>query len=177
MVSRLKRILPDFVIILILLAAYLPVFQAGFIWDDDQHLTQNPNIVGNGGLRGIWTTSAATYYPLVLTSFWLQHTIFGLQPVPYHIVNVLMHALCAILLRRVLLLLHAPPAGAWIGAMFWALHPVQVESVAWITELKNTQSGVFYLLAILLYLKWRSNGDRFLYPLFLLSAIFALLSK
>ena len=177
MLSGLKRALPDIAIVLILLAFYLPVFQAGFIWDDDHHLTQNPVIIGNGGLRGIWTTTAATYYPLVLTSFWIQHAIWGLQPFPYHLVNLLMHAFCAILLRRVLLQLKAPPAGAWLGAVFWAIHPVQVESAAWVTELKNTQSGVFYLLAILLFLKWRESGRRVLYPLFLLSAVCALLSK
>jgi Tfp pilus assembly protein PilF len=174
---RLKRVLPDAIIVLLLLVAYIPAFQAGFIWDDDHHLTHNPNIVGNGGLSGIWTTSAATYYPLALTSFWIQHAIWGLRPFPYHLVNVLMHALCAILLRHVLLGLNAPPLGAWLGAVLWAVHPVQVESVAWITELKNTQSGFFYLLAILLFLKWRKGGRGYLYLLFLLSAVCALLSK
>src|SRR5262245_16890025 len=89
MAARLKRALPDLALVALLLLAYLPVFQAGFIWDDDHHLTQNPNIVGTGSLGGIWTSTAATYYPLVMTSFWLQHAIWGLHPLPFHLVNVL----------------------------------------------------------------------------------------
>src|SRR5262249_53798261 len=149
----------------------------------DAHLTENRFIVGPGGLEAIWTSSAATYYPLVLTSFWIQHAIWGLNPLPYHVVNVLMHALCAILLRRVLLHLAFKPAAAWLGAIIWGLHPFRAESVGWITELKNPQFGVFYLLAFLLFLKWRSSppadikSRRILYILFFLSAALALLSK
>jgi tetratricopeptide (TPR) repeat protein len=175
--SRAKHTLLDAAIVFLVLLAYLPAFHAGFIWDDDHHLTHNPNIVGTGGLRGIWTSSAATYYPLALTSFWLQHALWGLRPLPYHLVNVLMHAVCAILLRRVLLQLNAGSATAWLGAVLWALHPVQTESVAWITELKNTQSGLFYLLAVLLFLKWRSRPGKLLYLSFLLCSVLALLSK
>lgn len=162
---------------------YLGVWHAGFIWDDDAHLTNNSCIVGPLGFKGIWTTTAATYYPLVLTSFWIQHALWGLNPLPYHLVNVAMHAACAILLWRVLLRLEVQ--GAWLGAAIWALHPVQVESVAWITELKNTQSCFFYLLSILWFLKWReaieSVQDRQrnwpAYALSLLCAVAAILSK
>ena len=127
------------------------VWHAGFIWDDDDHLTRNPCIVGPLGFGAIWTTSRAVYYPLVLTTFWVWHAIWGLNPLPYHVLNVAMHAACAVLLWRVLRRLQV--AGAWLGAAFWALHPVQVESAAWITELKNTQSCFFYLLAILFFLR------------------------
>ena len=173
----LKKVLPDLTILLLVVIVYLPVLHAGFIWDDDAHLTENRFVVGPGGLRAIWTSSAATYYPLVLTSFWIQHAIWGLHPMPYHVLNILMHAFCAMLLRRVLLRLTLAPASAWMGAAIWALHPVQTESAAWITELKNTQSGVFYLLALLFFLKWRNSRHRILYALFLLCAALALLSK
>src|SRR5262249_42570538 len=143
---------------LLVILTYLPSIHGGFIWDDDAHLTENRFIVGPGGLRSIWTSSAATYYPLVLTSFWVQHAIWGLNPLPFHVVNILMHALCAILLRHVLLNLKMTNGAASLGAIVWALHPVQAESVAWVTELKNTQSGVFYLLAVLLFLKWRQRS-------------------
>jgi tetratricopeptide (TPR) repeat protein len=136
--------------------AYLRAWHAGFIWDDDDHLTRNPCIVGPLGFEAIWTSSKAVYYPLVLTSFWLQHALWGLNPLPYHVVDVLLHAICAILLWRVLLRLNV--RGAWLGAAIWALHPVQVESAAWITEQKNTQSGVFYLLAIFFFLRWRESN-------------------
>jgi protein O-mannosyl-transferase len=137
--------------------AYQPVWRAGFIWDDDQHLTNNPCVVGPAGLSGIWTSSAARICPLVLTSFWVQHKLWGLQPLPYHLFTLLLHAGSALVLWRVLVRLRVP--GAWLGAALWAWHPVQVESVAWITELKNTQSGLFYMLAGLFFVRARSAGQ------------------
>ncbi len=136
--------------------AYNQVFRAGFIWDDESHLTRNPCVIGPLGLKEVWTTTQAVYYPLVLTTFWALHKFVGLNPLPYHALNVLLHAISAILLWRVLRLLEV--RGAWLGAAFWALHPVMVQSVAWVTELKNTQSCVFYLVAILFFLKWEDHG-------------------
>jgi protein O-mannosyl-transferase len=130
---------------------YAPVWQAGFIWDDDAVLTANPCIVGPLGLKEIWTTSAADICPLVLTTFWGEHALWGLDPLAFHLVNVLMHAACAVLLWRVLRSLRVQ--GAWLGAALWALHPVAVESVAWITEMKNTESALFFLLSILFFVK------------------------
>jgi protein O-mannosyl-transferase len=136
--------------------AYTQVFRAGFVWDDESHLTRNPCVIGPLGLKEIWTTTQAVYYPLVLTTFWALHKFVGLNPLPYHALNVLLHAVSAILLWRVLRLLEV--RGAWLGAALWALHPVMVQSVAWVTELKNTQSCVFYLLSILFFLKWKDQG-------------------
>jgi protein O-mannosyl-transferase len=183
-----KRRLPynDFVSALILLGAlwvaYSQVWHAGFIWDDDAHLTSNACIVGPLGLKDIWITSAATYYPLVLTTFWIEHAIWGLNPLPYHLVNLAMHSACAVLIWKVLRDLKV--SGAWFGAALWALHPIQVESVAWITELKNTQSCFFYLLAIVSFLKWRTlalRSDKITgivcYTSALICATFAILSK
>ena len=137
--------------------AYSPVWWAGYIWDDDLHLTSNLCIIGPYGLKEIWTTNAARICPLVLTTFWFEHALWGLAPLPYHIVNVLMHGAGAIVLWRVLRRLQVP--GAWLGAALWAFHPVQVESAAWITEMKNTESGVFYLLSILFFVRWLRPGD------------------
>jgi len=136
--------------------AYTQVFRAGFIWDDESHLTRNPCVIGPSGLKEIWTTARAVYYPLVLTTFWGLHKFVGLNPLAYHALNVLLHGVSAILLWRVLRLLEV--RGAWLGAALWALHPVMVQSVAWVTELKNTQSCLFYLLSILFFLKW--DGQR-----------------
>jgi tetratricopeptide (TPR) repeat protein len=164
------------------LAAYLGVRHAGFIWDDEMHVTQNPAIVGPLGLKAIWTTPAARYFPLTLTTFWVEHALWGLNPLFYHALNVLMHAACAVALWRVLLGLRV--RGAWLGAALWALHPVQAETVAWITELKNTQSCLFYLLAVYFFVRAlgapegdapaRRKGD---YALALLSAAMAMASK
>jgi tetratricopeptide (TPR) repeat protein len=138
-------------LIALVFLAYARVLGAGFIWDDESHLTQNPCIVGPLGLKEIWTTTRAVYYPLVLTTFWALHKFVGLNPAPYHILNVLMHAGAAVLLWRVLRQLNI--RGAWLGAALWALHPIMVQSVAWVTELKNTQSCLFYLLSIFWFLK------------------------
>src|SRR6202000_3344998 len=100
---------------------------------------------------------AGQFFPLVLTTFWLEHALWGLHPLPYHLVNVLLQAACTVVLWRALLRLQVP--GAWLGAALWGLHPVQVESVAWISEMKNTQSGVFYLLTILLFAKSLTSNE------------------
>ena len=139
-------------LIALVFAAYPQVFRAGFIWDDESHLTRNPCVVGPLGLKEIWTSTRAVYYPLVLTTFWALHKFVGLDPLPYHILNVLIHAGSTVLLWCVLRQLRVP--GAWLGAALWGLHPVMVQSVAWVTELKNTQSCLFYLLSILFFLKW-----------------------
>lgn len=178
--NRYQLVTGAAVFFLVALLVYGPVLSAGFIWDDDDHLTQNACIVGPLGFAGIWTTSAAVYYPLVLTSFWVQHALWGLNPMPYHLVNVFMHAACAVVLWRVLRRLGVP--AAWFGALLWAVHPVMVESVAWITELKNTQSGLFYLVALLLFLKWRTAdpttpGREWRYAGALVCAVLAILSK
>lgn len=163
-------------LLLAVTAAYLPIRHAGFIWDDEHHLTENPCIIGPLGLKDIWTTAAANYFPLVLTTMWLEHAIWGLAPLPYHIVNVLLHVAAAVLLWRVLRRLRVP--GAWLGAFLWALHPVQVESVAWISEMKNTQSAVFYLAAAWFFLRWlEPPNSRAAYVLALVCAVCAILSK
>jgi tetratricopeptide (TPR) repeat protein len=138
--------------------AYAQVFRAGFIWDDESHLTRNPCVIGPLGLKEIWTSARAVYYPLVLTTFWGLHKLVGLNPLPYHALNVSLHAASAILLWRVFKLLQV--RGAWLGAALWALHPAMVQSVAWVTELKNTQSCVFYLLSIFFFLKWENCSPR-----------------
>jgi protein O-mannosyl-transferase len=141
-----------FFLIAFVFIAYARVFNADFIWDDESHLTRNPCIVGPLGLKEIWTSARAVYYPLVLTSFWTVHKFAGLSPWPYHLLNVLLHAASAVLLWQILRQLNV--RGAWLGAALWVLHPVMVQSVAWVTELKNTQSGFFYLLSIFCFLKW-----------------------
>jgi protein O-mannosyl-transferase len=129
-------------------AAYLPALQAGFVWNDDTYLTENRTLDGIEGLRLIWTEPKANeqYYPMVFTSFWVEKHLWSLQPFGYHLVNVLLHAGSALLLWGLLVRLGLP--GAWFAAALFALHPLGVESVAWITERKNTLSLFLSLLAI-----------------------------
>lgn len=136
------------------LAAYVPAVRCGYVWDDDVYVTDNPLLHDLDGLRRIWFDIGATvqYYPLVFSTFWVEYHLWGLEPVGYHITNVLLQVVNALLLWRILRGLGLP--GAWFAAALFALHPVHVESVAWITERKNVLSGAFYLASLLLFCRF-----------------------
>ena len=154
MVAGPGRIGAGGVIVLITLLAYVPALHGGFIWDDDSHVTDSLALRTLHGLATIWTTPGAVmqYYPLVHTSFWVQYHLWQLNPFGYHLVNVLLQAGNAILLWLILERLEI--VGAWLAAAVFAIHPVQVESVAWISEQKNLLSGAFYLAAVLAYMRF-----------------------
>jgi len=155
---------------------YIPAVGAGFVWDDDLLVTENPLVKGADSLPYIWASAAATdYTPLTTTAFWLQWRLWGDNPAGYHLVNILLHALGAILLWRVLSRLAIP--GAWLGALLFAVHPVNVASVAWIAELKNALSLPFYLAAIGSYLRFLETRSVRPYLLALAAAACALLCK
>lgn len=141
-------------LVLLTLLAYLPAMRAGWIWDDDYYVTQNVNLRSAAGLKDLWLKLGAVpqYYPVTHTTFWVEYQLWRLNPVGYHIDNILLHALAAVLLYRLLSKLNVP--GAWLAAAVWAVHPVNVESVAWVTERKNVLSAVFYLAAFLAYLRF-----------------------
>ena len=145
------------VLVIAVFVSYQPVWRAGYVWDDFVVLVQNTCIAGPLGLKEIWTTSAADICPLTLTTFYFEHALWGFGPRMYHLVNVAQHAASAVVLWRVLRGLEVP--GAWLGAALWAVHPVEVESVAWVIEMKNTQSGLFFLLSIHFFLKWLKTGQ------------------
>ncbi|MDB5318592.1 MAG: ogt [Phycisphaerales bacterium] len=132
--------------------AYRPAATGTFIWDDDEYVALNPNLRSAAGLSGIWLhpTRSPQYYPVTFTSFWIEYHIWGAGPRGYHEINILLHAGSALLLWRILKRLRVP--GTAFAAAVFALHPVMVESVAWITERKNTLSLLFYLAAMDAYL-------------------------
>jgi protein O-mannosyl-transferase len=155
---------------------YQPAWHAGFIWDDDDHLTANPAMTAPHGLRMVWSSMPVSrYYPLTLTSFWVQRRLWALDPLPYHLVNIALHAINALFVFLVLRRLRVP--GALLAALVWLVHPVNVESVAWVTELKNTQSGLFFFGAILCFLQFDGQGKRRWYALALFCGAAAMLSK
>jgi tetratricopeptide (TPR) repeat protein len=139
---------------------YQQAWHAGFIWDDDVYVTENKLLTAPDGLRRIWFSldSPSQYFPLVYTTFRLEHALWGLHPAGYHWVNLLLHAANALLVWRLLLMLRVP--GAWLAAAIFALHPVHVESVAWITERKNVLMGLFFLLALLAWVKFVEASSR-----------------
>ena len=146
-----------FVLVLITLLAYQPAWHAGFIWDDDRYVTRNPLLTAPDGLKRIWFSpqTYAAYFPMVNTTLRFEHMLWGLHPAGYHFVNILLHCINALLVWTVLRRLAMP--GSWLAAAIWAIHPVNVESVAWITELKNTQSTVFGLLTLLAWMKFTDS--------------------
>jgi tetratricopeptide (TPR) repeat protein len=146
-------------IFLLTLVAYSPVFKAGFIWNDEDYVTM-PALRSLRGLWRIWFDVGATqqYYPALHSAFWIEHLLWGDAPLGYHLANVLLHATAACLLVLVLRRLAVP--GAFLAGLIFALHPVCVETVAWVSEQKNTLSTVFYLWTALTYLRWRKVRPR-----------------
>ncbi len=144
-------------------AAFSSALPNAWIWDDDDYVTENPVLVAEDGLRKIWTEPASLpqWYPLVHTTFWVERRLWGddvdggPNALGYHLDNVLLHAAGAVLLW--LLLLRLGFAGAWFLAAAVFLHPVNVESVAWVTERKNVLSLLFSLGSALVFLSWAEN--------------------
>ncbi|HEU4382198.1 MAG TPA: tetratricopeptide repeat protein [Anaeromyxobacteraceae bacterium] len=136
--------------------AYQPAWNGGLLWDDAAHLTR-AELRSWEGLRRIWLEPGATqqYYPLLHSAFWLEHRLFGDAPAGYHVVNLILHVAAAALAGLALTRLQVP--GAFLAAAIFALHPVQVESVAWISEQKNTLSTALYLGAALAWLRFEET--------------------
>lgn len=175
--SFLRKILPGgAALAAITLLAYLPALRAGFVWDDDLLVTANPLLHTLAGLRAIWLgLGTPDYTPLTLSAFWMEYHFWGLNPAGYHAVNLLLHITSVLLLWGVLRKLGIP--GAWLGALLFAIHPVNAASVAWVAELKNTLSIVFYLLSIRWFLGFLESKKWQPYALALAAAACAFLSK
>jgi len=168
------------ILVLSTVLVYLPARHGGFIWDDDVYVTDNPLLTAPDGLKRIWFSfdSPSQYFPLTYTTFRLEHGLWGSNPAGYHWVNILLHAANALLVWRLLRRLGLP--GAWLAAALFALHPVHVESVAWITERKNVLSLFFLLLAALAWIEFleeRPQGSRRYYGLALVLYTLALFAK
>ncbi len=164
------------VLVIVTVLAYLPALHGGFTWDDDIWITGNRLIQASDGLYRLWfTTEAANYYPLTWSFCWLEWRFWGDSAAGYHAVNVLLHAVNAVLVWMVLQRLKV--RGAWLAGLVFAVHPVNVATVAWISEQKNTVSMLFYLAAILLYLRFDEEGRWRWYGLSLGAFLLALFSK
>ena len=158
------------------LAAYWPALRGGFVWDDKAHVTAAA-MRSLHGLWRIWFSLGATqqYYPLLHSAFWLEHRLWGDSVVGYHLTNVCLHAAAAMLVVLIVRRLALP--GAWLAGLIFALHPVCVESVAWISEQKSTLSAVFYLSSAFIYLGFDRTRQRSSYFWAIALFICALLSK
>jgi tetratricopeptide (TPR) repeat protein len=158
------------------LLAYQPAWNGQPVWDDDVHMTSQ-ELRSLNGLAHLWTQPShkVQYFPLVHTVFWVESHLWGDSTSGYHFLNILLHFISALLL--VMILRKLGIRGSWLAGAIFALHPVMVESVAWITEMKNCLSGVFFLSAALTYLTYTETGKRRLYISALGLFILGLLSK
>jgi tetratricopeptide (TPR) repeat protein len=163
-------------LLLVTVIAYLPALNGGLLWDDDLYVTK-PALQSFHGLWRIWTDlgTTAQYYPLLYSAFWAEHRLWGDAMPGYHLTNVLLHVAAACLVVSIVKRLSLP--GAWLAGYLFALHPVCVESVAWISEQKSTLSAVFYLGSALTYLRFDQTRRRSHYFLALALFMFALLAK
>ena len=169
---------------------YLPAMRSGFIWNDDTYVSENLLLRQVDGLGKIWSLRIRSkvdgkrylgghteqYYPLVFSSFWLESRLWtNTNPMGFHVVNVLLHIANALLIWLICRRLGF--SWGFLAAAIFALHPVEVESVAWITERKNVLSGLFYLLALLSYLRFDRSKRKLFYWICFGYFVLALLSK
>ncbi|GAF73924.1 unnamed protein product, partial [marine sediment metagenome] len=170
-------------IIVIVFCCYWPVINGGFLWDDNDFfindVPEQPTtrlIHASDGLYGIWfSAEAVDYWPLTLSAFWVQWRCWGMEPQGYHLTNIALHAIGAILIWRVLSALRIP--GAWLGALLFSVHPATVASVAWISELKNVLSLPLYACSLLCWIHFEDTQKKRWYGLALLTFFLALTAK
>ena len=168
-----------FGIVLIVAVVFSPGLSNGYVgWDDHDYIRDNPHLTAPDGLRRIWTTlESPQYYPLTFTSYWLEHRLWGDSPTGYYVTNVALHAACALLVLALARCLGMSPWAAWLVAALFAVHPIQVASVAWLAERKNVLSGMFALATFVMYLRHRRGGRFAPYVASLVLFACALLSK
>ena len=156
--------------------AYRPAWHGGFVWDDDAYIVNNELLTAPDGWQRIWFSldSPSQYFPFTYSTFRIEHALWGLNTTGYHWVNLLLHVGNALLVWAVLARLKVP--GSWLAAAIFALHPVQVESVAWITERKNVLMGFFFLLTLFAWIVFVDEPTRRRWILYFLALIFYVLA-
>src|SRR6184192_2293730 len=178
--SRARALIFAVVLAAVTTFAYRPAWHAGFLWDDDAYIINNELLTAPHGWQRIWFSldSPSQYFPLTYSTFRIEHALWGLNTTGYHWVNLLLHVGNALLVWAVLARLRVP--GSWLAAAIFALHPVQVESVAWITERKNVLMVFFFLLTLLAWVAFvddRTRRPRIFYCLALIFYVLALSAK
>ena len=161
------------ILVVVTTLAYQPCWRGGLIWDDDLYLKN----AKSASLTEIWLRPPNTqqYHPFVGTAFWIENKLWDDSMLGHHLLNIFLHACAALLLFKILERLEVQ--GAWLAAAIFALHPVQVESVAWLVELKNTLSGVLFFGAILIYLRFDQSRSKLVYAGALVLFLLGLLAK
>ena len=173
---RRRALIFAVVLMAVTIFAYRPAWHGGFLWDDDDYIINNQLLTAADGWQRIWFSldSPSQYFPLTYSTFRIEHALWGLNTTGYHWVNLLLHVGNALLIWAVLARLRVP--GSWLAAAIFALHPVQVESVAWITERKNVLMGFFFLLTLLAWIAFLDERTRRQWLFYCLALIFYVLA-
>ncbi len=164
-------------ILLLSFIAYLPVFQNGFVWDDDLYIQSN-TLIQTLNLKNIFSENVAgNYHPLTILVFAIEYQLFGLNETGYHAVNVGIHLLNVVLVYYVVFMLSRKQGVALVTSLLFGIHPLHVESVAWASELKDLLYTFFFLASYSFYLRFITGGQKKFYVIALLLFLFSLLSK
>src|SRR5213075_873906 len=174
--SRARAFIFAVVLAAMTIFAYQPAWNGGFLWDDDDYIINNELLTAPDGWQRIWFSldSPSQYFPFTYSTFRIEHALWGLNTTGYHWVNLLLHVGTALLLWALLARLKVP--GSWLAAAIFALHPVQVESVAWITERKNVLMVFFFLLTLLGWIAFVGERTRRRWIFYCLALIFYVLA-
>jgi Tfp pilus assembly protein PilF len=178
--SQLVTCLGAVIVCALTVFIYRPAWHGGFIWDDDRYVINNHLLIAPDGLRRIWLSldAPSQYFPLTYTLLRIERSLWGLNPTGYHWVNLFFHIANALLVWIILARLEV--RGSWLAAAIFALHPVQAESVAWISELKNVLMAFFFLLTVLTWIGYVDPEEKrrpVLYVAAILFYVLALAAK
>ena len=174
--TRSRALIFAVVLAAVTILAYRPAWHGGFVWDDDDYIVKNELLTAPDGWKRIWFSldSPSQYFPLTYSTFRIEHALWGLNTTGYHWVNILLHVGNALLVWAVLTRLRVP--GSWLAALVFALHPIQVESVAWITERKNVLMAFFFLLGLIAWTAFADERTRRRWIFYCLAVIFYVLA-
>lgn len=177
----LNKLFTPILLIIIILAVFVPALRAGFVyWDDDTHLFQNPLVISTGfpDVKKIFTPNPPTgYIPLVTFSFALERYLFGMDPFHFHLVNILLHTIVTLLIFYLAKRLGLNLLASFIAALIFGIHPLHVEPVAWVTARKDTLYSLFYLLALHSYWGYLNHGKKKFFWLTILLGSISSLAK
>ncbi len=174
------------ILAIVVCLAFWPCFSSGFLnWDDPDHLLYNSFLPFHhfNDIRILFSAPNSVdetnllFLPLTILSFGIERFFWGLNPFVFHLNNILLHILSSILVFALGYRMGLSRKGALIAALVFALHPMKVESVAWVTERKDVLSGVFYLGALVLYWDYIKSAQGMKYIFALLCGIASVLAK
>jgi len=176
-----KNLIALFSVILITFIVFVPAINNEFMnWDDDVNVFENPNVqqFTSESITNIFTSHViGNYNPLPIFTFAIENHFFGLNPTPHHVTNIILHLICTILVFWFALSLGLKLPGALIVALLFGIHPMRVESVAWITERKDVLFGMFYIASLIAYIYLLETKKKRFYFIILILAILSMLSK